>query len=63
MRPEAENGWSVTTAQTTLPLSERLRLAAEHVENHGQRGDMLWPYQRFAITLGELMDAAMRSNV
>ena len=42
------------------PLTERIRLAKEHAERHDQRRDALWPHQRFALTIGELLDAAER---
>lgn len=41
-----------------LPLKDRIRLAREHAERNGQRQDALWPHQRFALTIGELLDAA-----
>ena len=43
-----------------LPLKERIRLAKEHSAHEGQRNDALWPHQRFALSLGELLDAAER---
>jgi hypothetical protein len=41
-------------------LKERIRAAIEHAEAHGQMRDALWPHQRFALTLGELLRAAER---
>lgn len=43
-----------------LPLKDRIRLAREHMKQHGQQHDALWPHQRFALTIGELLDAADR---
>ena len=43
-----------------LPLKERIRLAKEHADKEEQRYNSLWPYQRFALTIGELLDAAER---
>lgn len=43
-----------------LSLKDRIKLAKEHAAREGQRGDALWPYQRFALSLGELLDAAER---
>ena len=43
-----------------LPLKERLRLAQEFTKLYGGRGDSLRPYQRFSLTIGELLDAAIR---
>lgn len=41
-----------------LSFKERLRMAIAHAETHGQMNDALWPHQRFAMTLGELLRAA-----
>lgn len=43
-----------------LSLKERIRLAKEHTRQTGQKQDMLWPYQEFRMTLGELLEAAER---
>lgn len=43
-----------------LPLKERIRLAKEHAADYGQLRDALWPHQQFALSLGELLDAAER---
>lgn len=43
-----------------LPLKDRIRLAREHMDRHGQTGDALWPHQRFAISISELLDVAER---
>ena len=43
-----------------LPLKERIQRAKEHAQHYAQRGDLLWPNMRFALTIGELLDAADR---
>lgn len=43
-----------------LPLKERIKLAKEHMLREGQQYDALWPHQRFALSLGELLEAAER---
>lgn len=43
-----------------MTLKERIRLAKEFADQNNQRRDALWPHQRFALTLGELLDAAER---
>ena len=58
---EWKREWAASTAPLfPLPLKERIRLAKEHTEREGQRYNALWPYQRFALTIGELLDAAER---
>ena len=60
---EWKREWSASPAPLfPLPLKERIRLAKEHAEQHGQRQDALWSYQRFALTIGELLDAAERGT-
>ena len=46
--------------EKALSLKERIRLAKEHMDRSGQRYDTLWPYQSFALNIGELLDAAER---
>ena len=43
-----------------LPLKERIQRAKDHAQHYAQRGDLLWPHMRFALTIGELLDAADR---
>lgn len=43
-----------------LPLEERIRLALEHIESHGGGDQSLWPYQRFSMTVRELLMAARK---
>lgn len=49
-----------TKPSDPLPLKERIRLAKEHMKLNGQTHNALWPHQRFALTIGELLDAAER---
>ncbi len=60
MRDETKSWRSEPTSPFHLPLKERIRLAREHMEKHGQAHDALWPHQRFALTIGELLAAAER---
>lgn len=60
MRDETRSWRSEPTSSFPLPLKERIRLAKEHMRNHGQQHDALWPHQRFALTIGELLEAAER---
>jgi hypothetical protein len=58
---EWKREWAASPAPLfPLPLRERIRLAKEHAERHDQRQDALWSHQRFALTIGELLDAAER---
>jgi len=58
---EWKREWSASPAPLfPLQLKERIRLAKEHAERHEQRQDALWSHQRFALTIGELLDAAER---
>lgn len=60
MRDEKKSWNSEPGTAFPLPLKERIRLAREHMERHGQSQDALWPHQRFALTIGELLAAAER---
>jgi hypothetical protein len=58
---EWKREWAASPAPLfSLPLKERIRLAKEHAKKEGQRYNALWPHQRFALTIGELLDAAER---
>lgn len=41
-----------------IPLRDRVKMAKEHIENHGGGDQTLWPYQRFRMTVAELLEAA-----
>lgn len=40
------------------PLSQRIEKAQEHMKFHGGQDKGLWPFQVFALSVGELLDAA-----
>ena len=48
--------------QKPLTLKERIQLAKEHASREKQTGNVLWGHQRFALTIGELLDAAELSE-
>ena len=53
--------WAAEAAPVfPVPLKERIQRAKEHARHHAQRDDLLWPNQRFALTIGELLEAAER---
>lgn len=60
MRDEKKSWRSEPESYFPLPLKERIRMAREHMEQHEQQHDALWPYQRFALTISELLAAAER---
>lgn len=62
MRDETKVWKSEPEPTFPLLLKERIRLAKEHMEQHGQARDVLWPHQRFALTIGELLAAAERGS-
>jgi len=41
-------------------LEERIKLAREHAKIHGGLDQSIWPYQRFSMSVGELLAAAER---
>ncbi len=42
------------------PLAERIAKAKDHMAGYRQHNETLWPHQSFALTVGELLDAAER---
>lgn len=59
MREETKSWRSEPPSHLQLHLSERIRLAREHMDRYGQH-DVLWPNQRFSLTIRELLAAAER---
>lgn len=43
------------------PLKERIAAAKKHAVENGQMGDVMWQYQAFSLTVGELLNAAERA--
>lgn len=44
------------------PLHMRLLAAREAAEMEGELNRALWPHQRFSLTIGELLDAAIKGS-
>lgn len=42
------------------PLAERIAQAKAHMAGYRQHNEALWPHQSFALTVGELLEAAER---
>lgn len=44
-----------------IPLKERIAAAKKHAIAYGQMNDVMWSYQEFSLTVGELLNAAERA--
>lgn len=53
------NGYTASNPPTDIPLKERIRMAKEHMRHYPSHG-CIFPYQHFAMSIAELLDAAER---
>lgn len=56
-----ERDRAVSNALRQKPLKERIAAAKQHAIAYGQMNDVMWSYQEFSLTVGELLNAAERA--
>lgn len=54
------NGFTVLNR---IPFRDRLLIARQHAIRNNQMNDALWPYQEFSVTIGELIESAIKQEI